>query len=179
MKTKRAIELCKQSRRMSLWEGSGVQWISDGGAAYPLYNLPSFDFASICSTYDILLDKTEKIIFTASDLPREMNFADIADGEIIAEPAPINLVKDGIVMIPLIAEDELEYIDAKYLDPLADARGDLELYRRTTAAGRVYFAAKLGMVVVGIIQPMELHDPHLPGLLGMLARKTKIEDVEQ
>ena len=43
MKIKKIIDLCKKRGIFRLYAGESVQWISDGCALYPLYNLPEFD----------------------------------------------------------------------------------------------------------------------------------------
>lgn len=53
MEIKKIINFCKKRGVLYLFDGDGCQWISDGIAVYPLFNLPIFDEESILKAYDI------------------------------------------------------------------------------------------------------------------------------
>ena len=50
MKIKKLIDLCKKRGCFYLFEDERVQWLSDGVALYPLYNVPEFDEETLCRT---------------------------------------------------------------------------------------------------------------------------------
>lgn len=60
MKIKKIIDICKKNGNIIIFEGGKEQWISDGAAVFPMFNLPQFDEDSLCKTYDIT-DKQRRI----------------------------------------------------------------------------------------------------------------------
>ena len=73
MKIKKLIDLCKKRGCFYLFEDERVQWLSDGVALYPLYNVPEFDEETLCRTFDITEKQQEKIPVHAGRFPDRRN----------------------------------------------------------------------------------------------------------
>ena len=64
MKLSAIQQICKGAKRIELWSDSATrtQWISDGGAFYPLYNLPNLEAENVFALFDIPEKKQDKDI---------------------------------------------------------------------------------------------------------------------
>ena len=76
-------------------------------------------------------------------------------------------------MRPLITRDGLEFIDNNFLTPLADVADEIELFERRTADGGVYFAVKMGLMIVGVIMPLAIVEEKLVEGMETLAEKCR------
>lgn len=63
MKIRKIIDICKKNGNIIIFESGKEQWISDGAAVFPMFNLPQFDEDSLCRTYDITDKQAAKIHF--------------------------------------------------------------------------------------------------------------------
>ncbi len=176
MKIRKIIDICKKGSQIMLFETDSEQWISDGGAVYPMYNLPKFDEASLCRTYDITDKQAEKIHFAIKKgLPSAYDFSDFAEGENIVQRGSMSLSYAGSGIIPYLTSQGVAFIDAKYLQPLSDIQdGMLELYERQTAAGQIYFAAKRGLMLSAIILPLDVVDENFVKSLKKLTQQCEV-----
>ena len=156
MKIQSIKQICKGAKRIDLYSPAeeNDQWISDGCAFYPLYNLPVLRYESICTMFDIPEKKRDKIqIEEKRSLPHSFNFGDCDDREQPLRASPLALYLYGRTLIPLESSQGAIYIDKKYLAPFADAENGVQLYERVTAQGNVYVAVKEGFLLTGIIWP--------------------------
>lgn len=127
-----------------------------GGAAYPMINLPRFDMDSLCKTYDITDKQAKKMYLREKgELSETYCFLDSAPGETIAERGSMCILDGNKCLVPFQTSQGIVFIDAKYLQPFADIEDDIELYERQTESGATYFAVKLGLIIVGIIMPVD------------------------
>ena len=153
MEVKKIINFCKKSGHLYLFDTDCEQWISDGYAFFPLFNLPRFDEESILKTYDIPEKKAEKMhIQHDAHLPISYNFEnETADemqceigGEIFGNATAIT-TSQGMM-----------FINSKYLTPFADATDDmLYIFERKRADGQTYFAVKIGLWLVALVMPFD------------------------
>lgn len=156
MKVKKIIDLCKKRGICTLYDDENEnQWISDGSSVYPLFELPYFDIHSLFNTYDFTEKQKEKIFYRHENkLPEEYCLKDCCEDEDLAEPFNIFLKTNDRMLIPYHTSIGLVFVDAKYLEPLKDEEEYLELYERHNGSG-IYFAAKVGMILCGIILPFD------------------------
>lgn len=176
MKIRKIIDICKKNGNIIIFESGKEQWISDGCAVFPMFNLPKFDKNSLCKTYDITDKQTNKIIFRHEmGLPSSYDFNDVSVGENIVERGPVCIVDAGRSLIPYATSQGVVFIDAKYLQPLADIEnGMLELYERKAKNGQIYFAAKTGFMLVGIIMPVDVINTAFVGRLKAFAEQCDV-----
>ena len=152
-------QICKGAKRIELFSApsSSVQWISDGGAFYPLYNLPEMREENVFALFDIPEKKQDKIRFEyKSQLPEAICFGDTAEAENVLELGYISICARGRALRPLKTSHGMIYINEKYLKPFADAENGVQLYERYTPGGEVYIAVKEGFLLTGIILPDDI-----------------------
>ena len=77
-----------------------------------------------------------------------------ADGEIMAEELPFSAVFGGKVYLVYIVKGETVFIDFELMMPIAAEYKDVTLWRRQAEGGMVYYAAKAGLLCVGLVWPM-------------------------
>lgn len=157
MKIKKLIDLCKKRGLFHLFEDERAQWLSDGVALYPLYNVPGFDEETLCRTFDITEKQQEKIVFRHEmRLPSQYCFDDFTDGEVMCVQSPVIINGGSHGLIACKTSQGVMFLDRKYLVPLEDtAEGMLEIFERTTKDGQIYFAAKSGFMLLAVIMPYD------------------------
>ncbi len=159
MKISAIQQICKGAKRIELFSApsSPVQWISDGGAFYPLYNLPEMEEENVFTLFDIPEKKQDKIRFEHKrTLPEAIRFTDTADVENALDFGTISIYARGRVLRPLKTSIGIVYINEKHLKPFADAENGVQLYERYTPSGEVYLAVKEGFLLTGIILPYDI-----------------------
>lgn len=173
MKIKKAIDICKKSGQLTLY-GGALQWLSDGNAFYPLFEMPTFDEGSICAAYDIPEKQRQRIEFhIEGDLPEQFYFGDFEEGEAAAIPESIYIHFGGRDLIPYHTSAGVVFVDARYLAPFAGEE-DIELHERKNKYGMRYFAVKKGFMLIGIVNPFFGVDERLCASLRRLA-----DEIEQ
>ncbi|MBQ9355057.1 MAG: hypothetical protein IJT84_05195 [Clostridia bacterium] len=158
MKIKKMIAICKQNKCIRLFNSKDGQWLSDGYAIFPMYDLPFFDGDSICRTYDITEKQQSKIVFNfEAALPTALNFEDTVDNEQLLTNGDLILLDGGRKLIPYITESGIAFLDGKYLDVVSDyEEGGIDVYARRDTDGDLYFAVKSGFILIGIIAPVRV-----------------------
>lgn len=152
-------QICKGAKRIELLSDSSsvTQWISDGGAFYPLYDLPELEQDSVFALFDIPEKKQEKISFLYKyAFPEMICFKDRMEGESALEFGTISICKNGRILRPYKTSRGMIYINEKYLKPFSDSENGVQLYERCTSGGTVYVAVKEGVVLKGIILPYDV-----------------------
>lgn len=149
----------------------GDQWLSDGTAAYPVYNLPELDEKAALAVLDILPEKWAEISCERTDAPAILSFDDVERGErMLPRPRLSCFVFDGVIMNVALTSKGLRLYNPAYLKPLSD--DDFELYERQTEAGEIYLAAKTGLILKGLIMTISAPWGELHAELSALADKT-------
>lgn len=176
MKIRKIIDLCKSNRKLYLYDTETVQWISDGFAVYPLFNLPRMNEDTICAVYDIDEKKRKKIIMdTSRELPGAICFDDWQEGETEIVPLPMTFFTGGMQVTPYMTSQGVAFMDNKYMAPILDADMDmLRIYERQTSSGEIYFAIKSGFLLVGIVMPVRIVTEQFVGNLKELTQKCEM-----
>lgn len=178
MKNKKIIDLCKKSKQLWLYDAleCDQQYISDGGAIYPLTNAPTFNDSTICSTYDVTESQRVKIYFRRENgLPEGVTFNDSTPDEILCDIFDLKIVISSGIAIPIITDLGLMFIDQKYLQPLTDMQSqEMRIYRRTDNDGHSYFAVKFGLLVYALIRPFDVVTEQLCNNLEYLLKLSRI-----
>lgn len=162
MKIKRIASICSQSKKIVIYDklmadgDIDMQWIGDGFAAYPAFDLPYIEPESISVIFDIPEKNRKKYTFRHEGLPEGINLEDAAPGESILDQSALEIVSSGHVLMPLYTSQGIVFIDTKYLAPLAGSEDTLELYERMTPGGHAYIAAKCGFMIMAVIMPYEV-----------------------
>lgn len=176
MKIRKIIDICKKNGNIIIFESRKEQWISDGAAVFPMFNLPQFDEDSLCRTYDITDKQAAKIHFRHEHtMPTAYDFKDCTEDEDVVTRGPMCLSDAGRGIIPYMTSQGVAFIDAKYLQPLSDIEDSmLNLYERYTKSGQIYFAAKSGFMLVGIILPVDAINDQFVERLKKLTQQCEI-----
>jgi hypothetical protein len=149
MKLQTLVKLCKKEKTMHLLDERNDkdivvrQWLGTGQALYPLDGILRLELDDITSLYDFDEKLLEKMMTKHEDLPRSVDFADVAKGEAILEKTILTVNYNGIEAVPFAISDDVLFLDKRYLAPLSDVSDELEIYARLDDGGRVYFAAKV------------------------------------
>lgn len=157
MKFKAAISLCKRAKQVILLEHESVQWIGDGSALYALYDMPELDEGAICAVCDISDSQAEKIKFMQMHSPEKISLEHNDPGEVLLMPGPLAVKQGSLELLPYNTSTGVEFIDAAYMRPFGDVESDLlEVYERRTPDGDPYFAVKAGLILLGLIFPVQV-----------------------
>ncbi len=160
MKISSIQQICKSAKRIELFSPSAkispAQWLSDGYAFYPLYNLPELEEENVLALFDIPESKQKNISFSHSYvLPETIQFKDTVKNEQEVEFSNISISTRGMLLLPLKTSLGIIYINQKHLKPFSDAENGVQLYERYTPGGEIYIAVKEGFLLTGIIRPYD------------------------
>lgn len=159
MKIKNIAAICKKNKTIVLFEKhseSGdtvIQYIGDGGAAYPVTGLPPLDTESVLTIFDVPEKDRDKYIARTMGIPEGINFEDTDADEKPIEGEALSIVYSGKVLKPLQTRRGLVFIESRYLSPVLDV---LELYERITTGGTPYIVAKAGLLLQAVIMPLDV-----------------------
>lgn len=100
----------------------------------------------------------------------------------LCEGKDVQWITDGAAAYPMYAapkfnaaSDGITFMDAQYLRPLADAdRDTFALYERRDTQGRIYFCAKSGMLLIGVIMPVQAINDKFCKQLTTLADRCRV-----
>lgn len=164
MKLKKVAALCSSANAFCLFDrvdGDGVvtQWLGDGCCAFPLHGLPVLSEPELYRMFDVSEKKQDKIYFNHSALPEGLNVEDWCRSEVRAEDMDVTISSGGKVLMPLL-EDQMDF---------------LELYVRRSDSGGRYVVAKTGMLVAGVIFPVQAVNEGFCDKLEELASMTRRE----
>lgn len=161
MKHKTLFNLCKACGIFCLFDhtdaetGTVSQWLGSGSFAYPIFKLPYLTKEFLIEMLDLTSKQVEKITFRhLPNLPGTVSFLDSDPSDILLCQNFPRFIHNGDVVQPLSTSAGLKFIDMSYLTPLSDIE-DLELYERRGTDNKIYFVAKVGLLVVGVILPTE------------------------
>jgi len=167
---KKIAALCKSVKGVTLFddEENGIQWITDGYAVYPLYDMPRMDGKTILAVLDVPGEKLGEFRVRSMKLPTNLNFNDDDDNERMLPEMDIGILFRNMKIIPARTSRGLWFFNPKYLEPLNDLDG-FEIYERKDKDGKIYFAIKTGFMLQAIIMPMLPEPEVLAGRLRRLA----------
>ena len=152
MKIKSIAQICARDKQIFIYDkrqSDGdveMQWIGDGCAMYPAFDLPLLEEESIFAIFDIPEKNRDKYLFQHKTVPAQLSFEDAVQCENILDTGKLEIAIAGRVLKPLQTQRGLAFIDAKYLNPLSGTLDTLELYERITPEGQVYIVAKAGFM---------------------------------
>ena len=155
MKVRKIIKLCKDRRQVQTVMHEGTQWIGNGSSLYPLYRAPLFGKEELCYAYDINEKQSSEMMYRELQEIEGFSLKDYEETETEAQGLPIAINKMGYTLLPFKTEEGIYFVDRKYLEPFGD-EDEVRLYKRNRPDGAVYFVAKAGFVILGIIMPVDI-----------------------
>ena len=150
MKLKAIEAICKARKTIIVTTGPNGQWIGDGSAFYPIYDLPDLDENIILTIFDVPEDERGKWVYNWHQM-QALNFADLDDSERLVQADMLVLQYGGRSLAAIATREHISFLDTTYLKPYK--RGSYELYERMSTAGQVYFTVKSGFELIGVIAP--------------------------
>lgn len=174
MKLKQIEAILKAEKIIIVSETSDCQWLGNGAAFYPVYNLPKLTQNNIFTMFDIAEDKRDKFYFEERELPSFINFEDNDDTEQILDRAAICFCANGRTLEPLKTSQGIAFINTRYLKPFADSQAGFELYERTDTLGKPYIAVKSGFMLLGVIAPYDLVNKDFVETLETILRFSRV-----
>ena len=158
MKIKQIESICKQAKKIAVIETHEGQWLSDGYAAYPVYNLPKLTKEIIFAMFDVPSEKRDKFQFIHENKDDRYNFEDNDPNELHTQQEHLYIFKEGRLLLPLYTSNGVSFIDRKYIRPFENEENGYDFYERKTPDGRTYIVAKSGLLIVGIMIPFDCFD---------------------
>lgn len=187
MKIKKVESILKARKTIITYKttADNCQWIGDGSAFYPIYNLPTLTKENIFAMFDIPESKQDKFYFAERELPEALSFKDTDSTESILERSNYAISTQGRNLEPLKSSQGIIFIDKRYLSPFEKMENGYELYERTNESGTPYFAVKSGFLLLGIVAPYDLvSDSFIENLenlmnLSRIAWRNKVERIRK
>ncbi len=174
MKLKQIEAILKAEKTIIVSETPACQWLGNGAAFYPVYNLPKLTQDNIFTMFDIAEDKREKFYFEERELPSFINFEDGDESEEMLDRGSIAFYAQGRTLEPLKTSQGIAFINTRYLKPFADSQAGYELYERTDKLGRPYIVVKSGFVLLGVISPYDLVNENFVQTLEEILNLSKV-----
>ncbi|MGN1117135.1 MAG: hypothetical protein ACI4RU_00845 [Acutalibacteraceae bacterium] len=154
MLIKKLISLCAKSKMIQVYHTDSTKYISEGHVVYPIYQDFEFNSISLCEIYDLDKDKVGHVDLRG--LPEGVSGQDTIDAELQCTILPIQIYRNGELLLALESASGISFIAKKYLSPLSDTDQDtISLYERRIGKG-FYFVAKVGFELAAIILPTEI-----------------------
>ncbi|MBQ3195960.1 MAG: hypothetical protein IJB65_05780 [Clostridia bacterium] len=156
MKIKQVESLLKAAKHIELFTERGCQWLGDGMAFYPVYNLPKLTREHIFTIFDVPEDKRNKFFFGEQDPPAHIDLKDFSDHERLVKRFRLSFVIGGRTVELIETDVGLVCLDGKYLKPFQGEPEGFELYERISRKTGVYIAVKTGHSLAGVIMPLRI-----------------------
>ena len=154
MLIKNAERILRRSRTVLLMGEPGNYWLSDGAAMFPVPEFEELGQESVMALLSVKEKEAEKWHFEACPLPTDLNLTGAEDGETPLDVSDMTIVWQGVGIQPLNAEAGSIFVQAFYTDVFRrDAEGT-SFFLRSSADGRPYIEAKVGLFLAGIIMPL-------------------------
>ena len=151
VKIQQIINLCKKTGELYVVHTGDVQWVGNGQAMYPLYDLPKLTAEELCNIYSITEEQQSKMILNdkkAEDFPG-VDFDEAGASDIPVEINKMAIIYAGQTMLTLKSGDEINFARRIYFTPFKE---EIELWKKECAVG-TYYVVTTGMLTVGIIFP--------------------------
>ncbi len=139
-------------------EDNYLQWVGTPSALYPFYNLPAMDERTAFVIFDV--DEKKKpdysfnMIDASEDFPMCLDECD--ETEMPVEPAHHQIVLESRAYLVFDTSKGIRLVNRSYLAPMMSKLDELMFFERKTASGGIYIAAKLGLLLAGVISPTML-----------------------
>lgn len=157
MKIKKVVDICRREGVARIYEDTNdTQWLSNGYACYPLYEVPELSEDEFFTIFDFTNKQREETIFERAEFPERLSTLDSYPGELLCGKLSPNIPFGSKMLIPFKTISGIKFLDSEYLAPFAGEINNIEVYERTSAKGEPYFAVKIGMCLRAIIIPFNI-----------------------
>jgi hypothetical protein len=179
MKLKALVSMCLRENCFILMdrvnsEGEVIgQWLGTLDASYPLSGQPYLTEEHLISLFDITEKQREKLHFRHEQLPDSTVFSDTDEDEEWIDREQCTLGYAGYILRPLFTRDGIVFLDEEAFRPLSDIADMMELYERRDADGSTVIAVKTGLLIAGIIMPVNIVSDDFVELMDSMALKSR------
>lgn len=157
MKLKSVAALCKERKMVSLYSGKSGQYIGNETAFYLVPEKLELEQDNVLIIFDIPKDKQNCWMVEESPLPKNINIADVLEGEEQALIYPFDIYCHENTYRIIKDQEGIAVINTKYLAPLTDNEIELSYYIRRSMEGREYIAVKSGLMLQAVITASNLN----------------------
>ena len=159
MKIKKIAQLCKQegwAELVNYTDRSGCvqQWITDGRALYPVDGLPHLRAENLPSLLELNDKQKDAMKLRAREAPVSISFADVCEGEKLAQMLPVRVYYGGDMLRPFCVDGKTYWLNEELFLPLLAEHPKAEFYYRHPAGCTEMFDVKAGFMLVGMVMPM-------------------------
>lgn len=174
MKIKSIAAICKKMKQVMILNhcdsnGTVTQYIGDGVALYPVYDLPLLDEESVLSIFDVP-EKQRESWNTRCVEPDGFHLEDTDTSEYFIEEMGVSVVLNGTTLKPFRAKDGVLFVNSKYLAPFSDVRDIVQFFERRLDNGQPYVVAKAGFMIQAVIMPFQVQETSLVQKLHKLVQ---------
>lgn len=161
MKLSKVAKLCKDHMNITIvnvphGDEEVVQWVGTPYALYPFYNLPIMNEKSAFVVFDVEEKKRADFSFreitAGPDFPMRLEETDETERPI--EPAHHQIVFESRVYMVFDTSKGVRLVNRSFFSPMMSKLDELMFFERQDARGKIYIAAKLGLLLAGVIMPM-------------------------
>ena len=174
MKIKQIAALIKKRKCVTLYQGEGEQWVSDGAAMYSLAGLPELRLSELFRMMDIPEDKAAD--FQQREvgvMPGDICTEDYMDGQESLELQDFTFCRLGYELAVLVKEQQRGFLlQSRYLKPFEDVEA-LEFCLRESPKGKSYITVHDGMFTVAVLLPFDDAGGALGAYIGDLGAKLR------
>lgn len=142
---------------VSLYSGKSGQYIGNETAFYLVPEKLELDQDNVLIIFDIPKDKQNCWMVEESPLPKNINIADVLEGEEQALIYPFDIYCHENTYRIIKDQEGIAVINTKYLAPLTDNEIELSYYIRRSMEGREYIAVKSGLMLQAVITASNLN----------------------
>lgn len=150
MKLQKIVDICKKSGQMYITHAEDTQWVGNGQAIYPLYDLPKLQAEELCTIYGITEDQQDKMILNEKSATEyDVSFAALDGSEEAVVVVPMEITFGGASYKILRSKTGISFVKRLYFSPFKE---ETQVWQKKNKCGE-YFIITAGMFVVGVIFP--------------------------
>lgn len=154
MKIKKIVDMCRREGVVRIYDGEdGTQWISNGYACYPLYDVPELSKDEFFTVFDFSAKQRDETVFQRTTLPDSLSFKDFDVTERECEKLSPSIPYGSRILIPYKTARGIKFLDSEFLAPLIGESGESQVFERISKKGEAYFAVKVGMCLRAVVMP--------------------------
>lgn len=180
MKFSKIAAIMKREKTAILIEGEdGIQWLSNGAAAYRLENMPLLDEDTVLTIMGVTDDARGKW-YTGMQVDEKGLFQNDFPGEeeITAENAGISIIYGGKLLTPIYTMEGMLWVDTILLEPTE--RSEYQRFFLRNAGEHRAIAVKEGMILTAVLMEYDAWaDDGLVDAISNLAERCRTEKRRQ
>lgn len=158
MKLKAVERLCKRKKTIEILTDPDrkTQWIGDGISCYLLPAGSDYTSGMFLTMFDVPDSKIEDYNLIDGYIPTAINIDPTDPSELLLNiETDIGIYAYGSPVVMVKTSMGIAGLDARNMSPFTGIE-EISWFERIGARGNLYFVAKLGFIVVGVVPPMKI-----------------------